>query len=124
MSKNGVWQLKKLAINYCEYSGSSKYIRNILNSGVETFKKLNPQIELEYKVNRGSHPYLIATYESGAIKTVPLRGRTEDKVLKHMQNLKDTSGDKPRKFGDRYISKTESIQGLWNPFINFSNNEQ
>ncbi|KAN0040550.1 hypothetical protein ACTA71_008887 [Dictyostelium dimigraforme] len=124
MSKNGVWQLKKLAINYCEFSGSSKYIRNILSSKVEKFKKVNPQIEFEYNINRGSHPYLTATYESGVTKTVPLRGRTEDKVLKHMQNLKDVSGEKPRKFGDRYISKTQSIQGLWNPFINFSNNEQ
>ncbi|KAK5581550.1 hypothetical protein RB653_001586 [Dictyostelium firmibasis] len=121
MSKNGVWQLKKLAINYCEFSGSSKYIRNVLNSSISEFKQLNPQIELEQNIKRGSHPFLTATYESGVTKTVPLRGRTEDKVLKHIQNLRDISGSKPRKFGDRYITKTESIQGLWHPFINFEN---
>ncbi|EGC37460.1 hypothetical protein DICPUDRAFT_30259 [Dictyostelium purpureum] len=123
MSKNGVWQLKKLVINYCEFSGSSKYVRNILGSSIKQFKELNPQIQVEESVVRGGHPSLLATYESGVTKFVPLRGREEDKVVKHMENLRDTSGERPRKFGDRYVKKTESIQGLWNPFINFKSAE-
>ncbi|GAM17333.1 hypothetical protein SAMD00019534_005080 [Acytostelium subglobosum LB1] len=125
MSKNGVWQLQRVAINYCQHSGSSKHIRNILPTQIVEFKEANPQIEFEEVVKSGSHPSFLATYASGKQKFVPLRGREEDKIIKHLQNLKDTTGNKPRKFGDRYITKTESIQGLWHPFLDLKNvNEQ
>ncbi|KYQ88286.1 hypothetical protein DLAC_10978 [Tieghemostelium lacteum] len=123
MSKNGVWQLKKLVIRYCDLSGSSKYIRNILNTNIKEFKDSNPQIEYSDEVNRGKHPYLVAHYESGIVKQLPLRGREEDKIMKHILNLKESSGEKPRKFKDRYIKTTPSIQGLWNPFIEFTENK-
>jgi len=120
MSRNGVWQLQKLVIKYCDLSGSSRDLRNVINTTLKEFKINNPQIEFEESLNRGKHPLAIATYKSGVTKTVPLRGRSEEKILKHIQNLRDTTGEAPRKFGNRYIQTTQSIQGLWNPFIEFS----
>ncbi|EFA80315.1 hypothetical protein PPL_07146 [Heterostelium album PN500] len=124
MSRNGVWQLKKMCITYCEHSGSSKYIRNILPTDFIKFKEANPQIEFEEKVVSGCHPSVTATYLSGKEKFLPLRGREEEKIIKHLQNLRDTSGFKPTKFGDRYIKKTDTIQGLWHPFLDLKNAQQ
>eukprot|EP01133_Synstelium_polycarpum_P005664 gene5664-6539_t len=127
MSRNGTWQLKKLVLNYCDHSGSSKYVsyvRNLLPNGLQAFKDANPQIEFTEIINRGQHPMAIATYVSGKTKVVPLRGREEDKVIKHLQNLRDTSGFKPIKFGDRYIKKTDTIQGLWHPFLDLKSSSE
>ncbi|EGG23915.1 hypothetical protein DFA_06053 [Cavenderia fasciculata] len=121
MSKNGVWQLKKVVLQYCDHSGSSKFIRNILPTLIQEYKQNNPQIEFVEEVNRGRHPQATATYVSGKKKIVPLRGEEEEKVVKHLDNLRNTAGFKPMKFGNRYIRQTQSIQGLWHPFLNFNN---
>ena len=84
MARRGVWQLKKLVINYCDHSGSSigtRYVlvvdipmiiahkhacqsecREFLKSWLPRFREENPHLEIAEVLRRGGHPFLEASY--------------------------------------------------------------
>lgn len=90
MARRGVWQLQKLTINYCDFSGSSKgtryaiylflYIfdgmpnyvdfdvipfrREFLQSWLPRFKDENPHLEILEAMRRGIHPFISAHFST------------------------------------------------------------
>lgn len=63
MATKGIWQLKKIVIQYCSRDGSSSKVRSFLESPwLKTFAVENPQLEIESVIRNGRHPVLISDY--------------------------------------------------------------
>ncbi len=63
MSINGVQQLKKVVINFCDFGGSSRGVRSIIdNKQLFSFATQNPQVDFVVMVNRGKHPFIKGEY--------------------------------------------------------------
>ena len=68
MSRNGVWQLKRLTLHYCSFSGSSAGVRQFVEQMMPGFREKNKQLELVENVRRGRHPFFEGQY-GGCRKT-------------------------------------------------------
>jgi large subunit ribosomal protein L43 len=78
VTKNGlgryVCQLKRLTLQFCSQGGSSRGLREYIDSDVTTFAKLNPAVAVYVRERRRRHPRLVgefcknrAAYCSGVI---------------------------------------------------------
>jgi hypothetical protein len=59
---NGVRQLTKLTIRYCDWGGSSAKVRQFIAHEMPKLSELEPGVELELKVERNKHPIVIGEY--------------------------------------------------------------
>jgi hypothetical protein len=57
---------------------------------LKEFKEKNPQIEFEFALKRGFHPYLAATYINGFKKEYPLLNRSPDEILEALNITRST----------------------------------
>jgi len=46
MARFGVWQLKKLEVQFCGWGGSSKGVREFIKDTLPAFQQNNPQLEV------------------------------------------------------------------------------
>lgn len=68
MATNGVWQLQQVTIRYCQYGGSSRYIRKLLqHKRFLDFVKENPQVTFKTELKGARHPVLIGDYSKRLI---------------------------------------------------------
>ncbi|DBA03545.1 TPA: hypothetical protein N0F65_011446 [Lagenidium giganteum] len=120
MATKGVWQLQKLTIRYCQYGGSSRYVRQLLaDERFLRFVEENPQVQFQTELKGARHPVLIGDYITNERKVVDVKNQDEKFVLQMMQRLRDTSGRKMTKMKRPVISKRPSVQGIWQPDIKF-----
>lgn len=130
MSRRGVWQLQRIAFNYCEHSGSSRGAREFLfgntslrnstqqdASFMDSFMKDNPQIQVSREVRSGRHPWIEAMYKNGRIRSVSVRNDDCEEILRQLINLRGavgrrtTCGSKSnRQVKQRVVSQQPSIQ--------------
>ena len=96
MARHGVWQLNKLTMTYCEFSGSSRgarcaavthkalrltycpvlecanwllgSCREFLQTMMPVFREQNPQLKIEERTRPGHHPWLKAEYSASLDK--------------------------------------------------------
>ncbi|GAB4815870.1 hypothetical protein N2152v2_002916 [Parachlorella kessleri] len=114
MSRRGVWQLKKLVLNYCDHSGSSKGAREFLEHVWPQFTKDNPHLAAEAVLRRGRHPFLEASYLTGNVRSVDLRNNTPEEILRQAVLLRSSAGRKASlQVKQRTVTKQPSIQGQW-----------
>lgn len=114
MARRGVWQLQKLVLNYCEFSGSSRGVREFVEHALPEFKSVNPQLPVELVVNRGRHPWWHAEYSSGNQRSVDLRNQDVEEVVRQAVMLRSSAGRKASlKIKHRRVTKSPSIQGAW-----------
>jgi large subunit ribosomal protein L43 len=106
MARHGVWQLSKLTVTYCEFSGSSRGTRRatlspesatcaehgrrikadipaprreFLEAVLPVFREQNPQLAIETRTNPGHHPWLKAEYRAPLL------------AFPHLQHLLDST---------------------------------
>mmetsp|Transcript_4923 Transcript_4923/g.7427 ORF Transcript_4923/g.7427 Transcript_4923/m.7427 type:complete len:130 (-) Transcript_4923:318-707(-) len=115
MATHGIFQLKKLAINYCPQSGSSRGVRDFLLSHIIPFAKSNPQIAFETSQRRGKHPFLRAEYLEGTFQNIGIKNNTPKEILNICYRLRSRSSGITEKFAKPVVSGRKSIQGRWNP---------
>ena len=114
-SIRGVWQLKKITIQYCKHAGSSAGVRDYLRAGVVDFARDHPQVQIETSVRSGRHPVAKGEYVTGQMKVHPLRNEDPERIDELLTDLRNTSGRKLTKFDYTVKSETPSIQGVWRP---------
>lgn len=116
MARRGVWQLQKLVLNYCEFSGSSKGVREFVDTMLPQFVKQNPQLPFESVVRRGQHPFWKAEFLSGNSRAVDLRNNDPEEVLRQAVLLRSSAGRKTTlRIKKRHQTSKPSIQGTWTP---------
>ena len=143
MAKRGVWALRQLTLHYCKNGGSSRGVREFIETGLADFASQNPQIQCRTVVRNGRHPYVqglypmnIQAYEQaiaaeGTYERMD-RDRTLETTVKNMLPeeveqelwaLRARTGRKAlsnSKLKKGWFSRHPSIQGMWAPGM-FSN---
>lgn len=82
MVSRGVHQLKNIRLYFCDVGGSSKGIRQTMQSQqLVDFVNANEHLKFEFYMRRSHHPYMSATYINGYIKDIPLKNLSLDETL-------------------------------------------
>jgi large subunit ribosomal protein L43 len=131
MATRGVFQCTKLTLQYCEHGGSSRAVRDYLqSSSIVKWAKDRPSVQIEIKVKNGKHPmakgeYLTAPLASGkrpdggpVIHQICIKNSTPEGVESTLDKLYNKSGRKMTKFTQPKYTQTPSVQGVWTPSLN------
>lgn len=113
-------QLTKLRLFYCQVGGSSKAVRQYLESGrIVEWAEKNPEVRVEVKVRNGHHPYIQGRYRTAKNpKQICVKNETPRKIEQVMDTLRNTSGRKVKKLSKPVVTDTPSVQGIWTPMLN------
>jgi large subunit ribosomal protein L43 len=118
MALRGLWQLKRLLVSFCDFSGSSKGARDFALKGqLEEFIKNNPQIRVHTAITRGQHPFVRGSYANTSEHTIGVKNQDSNGVLEAALSLRNATGRKTTlALGTRQVTRRPSIQGTWTPF--------
>eukprot|EP00735_Rhodelphis_limneticus_P005261 TRINITY_DN17028_c0_g1::TRINITY_DN17028_c0_g1_i1::g.20986::m.20986 TRINITY_DN17028_c0_g1::TRINITY_DN17028_c0_g1_i1::g.20986 ORF type:complete len:202 (-),score=3.15,sp/Q8N983/RM43_HUMAN/33.62/3e-10,L51_S25_CI-B8/PF05047.11/7.8e-08,L51_S25_CI-B8/PF05047.11/1.3e+04,HTH_Tnp_Tc5/PF03221.11/0.095 TRINITY_DN17028_c0_g1_i1:4-609(-) len=118
MCTRGVWQLRRLVVNY-KKDDSCPTLREWITKGMIGFANKNPQIEIVVNENGSQIPSLRGEYLSGRWKEVPITKKmTPSEIHEEAKNLRNSSGypmPPAHKFGSQWFSDNPSVQGVWRP---------
>jgi large subunit ribosomal protein L43 len=117
MAVRGIFQLRNIKLQFCDFGGSSQGVRTLLKTNaIEEFLDRNPHIKLEAYQVRGHHPYIRTEYINGWCRTVSLRNLNDGEILKALEDARSQIGHKAWKHaGAKVYSVRPSIQGRWQP---------
>ncbi|EGV62003.1 39S ribosomal protein L51, mitochondrial [Yamadazyma tenuis] len=105
----------KVTIQYCNWGGSSKSIRDLLSTGsINKFASENLNIFVEV-VKKSGHPVLKFDYSHDKQDSVEVRNKTTTEVLKLLSDYSQRSGNELFKYNHKVLSNNESVRGVWSP---------
>ncbi|OMJ30095.1 54S ribosomal protein L51, mitochondrial [Smittium culicis] len=111
-----VFPCRKLVLNYCETSGSSKAFKEyIVKNSIELAKKL-PMIELVVQPRPSRHPIIRAFYANGRQRVYCVKNSSNDEIENTLQRLLGFSGNYNQLWKKPVISNNPSVRGIWSPF--------
>ncbi|CAM9948697.1 unnamed protein product [Discosporangium mesarthrocarpum] len=113
MATRGVFQLRTLTVQYCDYGGSSRGARDFIRNRIVDFARDHPHAEVVTELKRGRHPKLVGGYVTGNTKVVEVKNRNPDEIMDFAFMLRNSSGRKMTKFKRPVESRNPSIQGVW-----------
>ncbi|GAW22307.1 hypothetical protein ANO14919_118430 [Xylariales sp. No.14919] len=120
VGQNGVGafilQCIKMDIHYCDQSGSSRGMNSFIKSELSKFAALNPQIEFAISPRPRKHPLITGHYINGKQKSICVRNMHALQILKKVELLRDSSGEKTKKVNKPVTSINESVRGVWSPY--------
>ncbi|TDH68946.1 hypothetical protein CCR75_000960 [Bremia lactucae] len=120
MATKGVWQLKQVTIRYCQHSGSSRYVRQLLaDERFHKFVEENPQVQFETELKGARHPILVGDYITNQRKVADVKNQEIPFILKQLERLRNSSGRKMTLIKKPVFSKRPTIQGIWQPDLEF-----
>ncbi|CAI5743829.1 unnamed protein product [Peronospora destructor] len=120
MATNGVWQLKQVTIRYCQHGGSSRYVRQLLGDHrFLNFVEENPQVKFMTELKGARHPILVGDYVKNERKVMDIKNQDIKFIMKQLNRLRDSSGRKMTHIKKPVISKRPTIQGIWQPDLDF-----
>jgi large subunit ribosomal protein L43 len=124
MATRGVFQLTKLHLYYCEHGGSSRAIRDYLTNGrLMAWAREHPCVDIEIKVRNGKHPYVQGEYKTSSPSLHQISVKNVDswrQIEEVCKLLHDRTGRKITKITTPVLTDTPSIQGVWTPFLNLT----
>eukprot|EP01125_Pyxidicula_operculata_P010665 TRINITY_DN3511_c0_g1_i2.p1 TRINITY_DN3511_c0_g1~~TRINITY_DN3511_c0_g1_i2.p1 ORF type:complete len:132 (-),score=27.45 TRINITY_DN3511_c0_g1_i2:15-410(-) len=118
MSIKSVWQLKKLTLRYCSGGGSSRGVRDYLQSPLKKdFELSNPQVQLETLVKKSKHPILVAEYANGSKSEICVKNLPADQVHDYVIYTRNKRDAHHRTWSEKHrqVTRKPSIQGVWHP---------
>jgi len=121
MSKNGIWQLKKVNLVFCSKSRSSSGMRLLIKNDLEKIRNLYPQVTFETIERKMKRPYMLAEYANGRVKPIGVQYMETKDLQEIINKFRNQSGNKAYELGPRVLTKKPSIQGLWHPFLDLDN---
>eukprot|EP00897_Mesotaenium_endlicherianum_P008808 jgi/Mesen1/7956/ME000422S07113 len=117
MSSYGVWQLRKLVINLCDFSGSSRGAREFVDKVLPALQSSNPQLEISTQIRRGRHPHLHGFYANKNERVVDVKNKSAEEVMEQASRLRASTGRKVKKLPTRHVTARPSVQGTWAPHL-------
>lgn len=115
MCSRGVFQLRNVKLQFCDWGGSSQGVRELLNTNtLDEFLDKNPSIKFEAYIRTGSHPAFFTEYINGWSCSIPLRNNSAEEVMKVLNQARTRFGQRSISHsGAKVISSNKSIQGPW-----------
>ncbi|CAK7903198.1 54S ribosomal protein L51, mitochondrial [[Candida] anglica] len=105
----------RIKINYCNWGGSSKGVRELLKDGqINQLAAKKPSILFEV-VKRSGHPSVEFHYNNDAVKDLEVKNMDSSLVLKKINELSQASGNELFKWNHKVLSINESVRGIWSP---------
>lgn len=80
------------------------------------FAKQNPQIEIVVSRRPRKHPVIRGTYINGHERSICVRNLEHQQILQKAVILRDSDGEKNKRFKKPVTSINESIRGIWSPY--------
>ena len=117
MCSRGVYQLRNVKLQFCDWGGSSTGVRDLLaKKDLDGFLEQNPSINFMALIRTGAHPCFHTEYINGWKCSIPLRNLTAEEILQMLLKARNQFGQKaiPHS-GNKVISANRSIQGTWKP---------
>ncbi|CUM62577.1 uncharacterized protein PRCAT00000129001 [Priceomyces carsonii] len=105
----------KIALQYCNWGGSSSGARDFLSSGALNelaLKKRNIVFEIKKVLG---HPKLKFYYANKNFKEIEVKNFNSKEIKEKLEELSQSSGNKLSKFNQRVLSINESVRGVWSP---------
>jgi large subunit ribosomal protein L43 len=119
-TQNGVGSFilpcKSLSFHYCNWWGSSRGMNSFIKSSLPTFARNSPQIEITVSPRPRRHPVIIAHYINGTQRSICVKNLQNEGVREKAELLRNSTGEKNRKWGKPVTSINESVRGIWDPF--------
>ncbi|ENN81043.1 39S ribosomal protein L43, mitochondrial-like [Dendroctonus ponderosae] len=113
-----VCQLQRVVLKFCMSHGSSRGVREFIETRLLEFVKESPEVAVYLKPRRHKSPIIKAEYLNGETQWVNARQFTDDEVLKWLNLLKSQSSNRSG-VRLRKLMHTDfpSIQGPWTPYL-------
>ncbi|XP_043268601.1 39S ribosomal protein L43, mitochondrial [Venturia canescens] len=112
-----VCQLQRITIKFCKSHGSSKGVRDFIETELINYAKENPGVVVYIKPRRHRSPIIKAEYLNGKYHWLSARNFVKEDILKWMELMRTQDDDgselRLRKF---WHTEFPSIQGPWTPF--------
>ncbi|CAH1975351.1 unnamed protein product [Acanthoscelides obtectus] len=112
-----VSQLQRVVLKFCKNNGSSRGMREFIESGLVNFAKENPGVVVYLKPRRHRSAVIKAEYLNGDEQWMSCRNSTQEEISKWLNLLvcqsKNHTGTRIRKL---WHTDHPSIQGPWTPF--------
>eukprot|EP01036_Dinobryon_divergens_P024013 gene24013-32420_t len=120
----GVRQMRELVIRYSDYDGSSKGIREWIQSDLVKFASENQfkdehtekGLVIKTDLKRNFHPCIRGHYLNGNVKTIGLKNLSKEEIGQYVYFLRNQIGRRMGSMGYKkpVVSRRPSIQGIWN----------
>jgi large subunit ribosomal protein L43 len=106
---------RKIKINYCNWGGSSKGIRELLKAGeINQLGSAKKSIFFEI-LKRQGHPTIEFHYNNNTVKDIAIRNLSCGDILKKIDEYSQSSGADLFKWNHKVLSTNESVRGIWSP---------
>lgn len=96
MSVRGIRQLRELTIKYSDIDGSSRGIREWMNTHLLKFAKENPTLLIRTERKRNQHPFLRGHYLNGNSKTIGIKNQSVEQIHDYVFHLRNQIGRRVR----------------------------
>ncbi|XP_050436126.1 39S ribosomal protein L43, mitochondrial [Adelges cooleyi] len=111
-------QLKRVTLRFCKSNGSSRGIRDFIETNLLAFAEEHPETAVYLKPRRHKSPSFVAEYLNGEREVVSCHNFTAPQITKWLTLYSTRSGIPLQKHLKMWHTDCPSIQGVWSPFTN------
>jgi large subunit ribosomal protein L43 len=90
----------------------SSFIKSLLPK----FAAAHPEIEITVSPRPTKHPIVKAHYINGNMRAVCTRNMHPNQIQQKVELLRDSTGEKNKKYKTPVRSINESVRGIWSPY--------
>ncbi|RWS06974.1 39S ribosomal protein L43: mitochondrial-like protein [Dinothrombium tinctorium] len=113
-----VCQLQRVTFKFCKFGGSSKGVREFIETDVVDFSRQHPGVVVYLKPRRHKTPIMVTEYLNGNSHWMNLRNMTKSEIKLWLDYMRTRSGEPIKRYRKKIKTEWPSIQGPWNPFLN------
>lgn len=113
-----ICQLKRVTLRFCKSSGSSRGIRDFIETELVSFAHDNPGTAVYLKPRRHKSPSFVAEYLNGQREVISCHNFTSQEMIKWLNLYTTRSGIPLKRYLKMWHTECPSIQGVWSPFTN------
>ncbi|KAJ8950450.1 hypothetical protein NQ318_010327 [Aromia moschata] len=112
-----VCQLQRVVLKFCKNNGSSRGMRDFIESELVNYAKENPGVVVYLKPRRHRTAVIKAEYLNGDAQWISCRNFTQEEISKWMNLLKTQSNNNTgTRLKKLWHTDHPSIQGPWTPY--------
>lgn len=115
-----ICQLKRVTLRFCKSSGSSRGIRDFIETDLISFAQEHPGTAVYLKPRRHKSPSFVAEYLNGEREVISCHNFSSQQMVKWLNLYTTRSGIPLMRYIKMFHTECPSIQGVWSPFTNMN----